>query len=30
MKKQLPKREEVEIKYTWDVHSIYKNDEAFN
>jgi oligoendopeptidase F len=30
MKKQLPKRSEIDIKHTWDVHSIYKDDQAFN
>src|SRR5690554_5235572 len=30
MKKQLPKRSEVQQNHTWDVHTIYKNDEAFN
>lgn len=29
MKKQLPKRSEVDIKHTWDVHSIYANDQIF-
>ncbi len=29
MKKQLPKRNEVEVKHTWNVHSIYANDQLF-
>src|SRR5690606_11392999 len=27
--KQLPKRNEVEVKHTWNVHSIYANDQLF-
>ncbi|MFA7417378.1 MAG: oligoendopeptidase F [Acholeplasma sp.] len=30
MKKQLPIRAEVNVSHTWDIHSIYKNDEMFN
>ncbi|WP_162164035.1 oligoendopeptidase F [Acholeplasma hippikon] len=30
MKKQLPKRSEVDVKYTWDVYTIFKNEESFN
>ncbi|HLT00363.1 MAG TPA: oligoendopeptidase F [Acholeplasma sp.] len=29
MKKQLPKRENVEVKYTWDLKTIFESDEAF-
>lgn len=29
MKKQLPKRSEVEVKYTWDVYTIFKDEESF-
>ena len=30
MKKQLPKRSEINIQHTWDIYSIYKDDQAFN
>jgi len=29
MKKQLPKRSEVDVKYTWDVSRLFENEQAF-
>ncbi len=29
MKKQLPKRSEVNVVHTWDIHSIFANDQVF-
>jgi len=29
MKKQLPKRSEVNVQHTWDIHSIFANDQVF-
>ena len=29
LKKQLPKRHELDVKYTWDMTNLFKNEELF-